>query len=110
MIIVGGGLSGLIAARDVLAAGYEPLILEADRRVGGRILTEDVDGVPLELGAQWIGDTHHRMGALASELGVGIYPQFEDGETSYESGGEVLRERVFYATYAAELRDHRAKR
>ena len=103
VIIVGGGLSGLIAARDVLAAGYEPLILEADRRVGGRILTEDVEGVPLELGAQWIGDTHHRMEALASELGVGIYPQFEDGETSYEFAGEVLRERAFYAKYADEL-------
>jgi len=101
VIIVGGGLSGLIAARDVLAAGYEPLILEADRRVGGRILTEDVEGVPLELGAQWIGDTHHRMEALASELGVGIYPQFEDGETSYEFAGEVLRERAVQAGHRA---------
>ena len=103
VIIIGAGLSGLIAARDVLAAGYEPLILEADQRVGGRILTQDVEGVPLELGAQWIGDTHHRMEALAAELGVDIYPQFEDGETSYEFAGEVLRERAFYARYAGEL-------
>ena len=43
------------------------------------------------------------MEALASELGVGIYPQFEDGETSYEFAGEVLRERAFYAKYADEL-------
>jgi monoamine oxidase len=103
VIIVGGGLSGLIAARDVLAAGYEPLVLEADQRVGGRILTEDAGGVPLELGAQWIGDTHHRMEALAAELGVGIYRQFEDGETSYEFAGEVLREQAFRARYADEL-------
>ena len=103
VIIVGAGLSGLIAARDVLTAGYEPLILEADQRVGGRILTEDVEGVPLELGAQWIGDTHHRMETLASELGVGIYPQFEDGETSYDFAGEVLREQAFHAKYADEL-------
>jgi monoamine oxidase len=47
--------------------------------------------VPLELGAQWIGDTHHRMEAPAAELGVGIYLQFEDGETSYEFAGEVVR-------------------
>lgn len=73
-------MSGLIAARDVLAARYEPLVLEAAPWVGGRILTEVIDGVPFELGTQWIGDTHHRMAALATELGVGIYPQFEEGE------------------------------
>ena len=59
--------------------------------------------MPLELGAQWIGDTHHRMEALAAELGVGIYRQFEDGETSYEFAGEVLREQAFRARYADEL-------
>ena len=70
VVIVGAGLSGMIAARRVLEAGLVPLVLEADDRVGGRILTEVVDGVPLELGAQWIGDTHERMFALAAELGV----------------------------------------
>ena len=72
----------------MLDAGREPLVLEADERIGGRILTEEVDGVPLELGAQWIGDTHHRMEALAEELGVKIYDQFEDGETTYEFAGK----------------------
>lgn len=103
VVIVGAGLSGLIAARDVLAAGYEPLVLEASARVGGRILTEVIDGVPFELGAQWIGDTHHRMAALAAKLDVGIYPQFEDGETTYEFAGEILREEAFHARYAGEL-------
>jgi monoamine oxidase len=103
VVIVGAGLSGLTAARDVLAAGYEPLVLEAAPRVGGRILTEDVEGVPFELGAQWIGDTHHRMAALATELGVGIYPQFEAGETTYEFAGEVLREQAFRARYGGGL-------
>ncbi|MDT5099441.1 MAG: monoamine oxidase [Mycobacterium sp.] len=43
----------MVAARRVLEAGLTPLVLEADERVGGRILTEEViAGVPVELGAQ----------------------------------------------------------
>jgi monoamine oxidase len=104
VVIVGAGLSGMIAARKVLEAGLQPLVLEADDRVGGRILTEVVEGVPLELGAQWIGDTHARMFALAAELGVQTFAQYDEGETSYQIGGsDVLREHDFHARYAAEL-------
>lgn len=105
VIVVGAGLSGMIAARELLAAGLQPLVLEADDRVGGRILTEHVlPGVPLELGAQWIGDTHERMFALAAELGVQTFEQYDEGETSYELGGSgVLREKDFHTRYADEL-------
>jgi monoamine oxidase len=104
VVIVGAGLSGLIAARDVLAAGREPLVLEANDRVGGRILTEEpIPGVPVELGAQWIGDTHHRMETLASDLGVQIFDQFDEGETTYEFAGEVLRQGEFHGRYGDEL-------
>jgi len=104
VIIVGGGLSGLIAARTLIAAGKEPLIIEADERIGGRILTnEAVPGINFELGAQWIGDTHYRMQALAEEFGVGIYEQFDEGESSYEMNGPVMRGDAFAAQYADEL-------
>ncbi len=104
VVIVGAGLSGLVAAREVLRSGREPLVLEAADRVGGRILTEEpVPGVFLDLGAQWIGDTHHRMRALAGELGVELYAQFEDGETSYEFGGTVLRGDAFDAQYGDDV-------
>ncbi|UXA17805.1 FAD-dependent oxidoreductase [Mycobacterium sp. SMC-4] len=107
VIVVGAGISGLIAARTVARAGLSPLILEADSRVGGRILTEEVlPGLPVELGAQWIGDTHQRMFALAAELGVDTYPQYDDGETSYElAGSGVLRQGEFHTRFAAELAD-----
>jgi monoamine oxidase len=105
VIIVGAGLSGMIAARKLLDAGLKPLILEADERVGGRILTQDViPGVPVELGAQWIGDTHERMFRLAAELGVETFAQYDEGETSYElAGSGVLRENEFHARFADEL-------
>ena len=107
VIIVGAGISGMIAARRVLEAGLTPLVLEADERVGGRILTEEViPGVPIELGAQWIGDTHQRMFRLAAELGVETYPQYDQGETSYELvGSGVLRENDFHARFALELKE-----
>ena len=97
----------MIAARKVLEAGLTPLILEADERVGGRILTQEaIPGVPVELGAQWIGDTHQRMFRLAAELGVETYPQYDKGETSYDlAGSGVLRENEFHARFAAELKE-----
>jgi monoamine oxidase len=105
VIVVGAGLSGMIAARKLLEAGLTPLILEADERVGGRILTQEViPGLPVELGAQWIGDTHARMFRLAAELGVETFAQYDDGETSYEKAGSgVLRENEFRARFADEL-------
>ncbi len=105
VIVVGAGISGMIAARTLLAAGLIPLVLEADDRVGGRILTEEaLPGLPVELGAQWIGDTHHRMFALAAELGVETFPQYDAGETSYELGSSgVLRQNEFHRRFGAEL-------
>lgn len=105
VIVVGAGLSGLYAAREVLRAGLEPLVLEADDRVGGRILTQQIaPGINVELGAQWIGDTHHRMRALAAELGVDTFAQFEEGEATYELlGVPVEREDTFHATHQQDL-------
>ena len=107
VVIVGAGISGMVAARRVLEAGLTPLVLEADERVGGRILTKEViAGVPVELGAQWIGDTHERMFRLAAELGVQTYPQYDEGETSYElAGSGVLRENEFHARFASERKE-----
>lgn len=104
VVIVGAGLSGLFAARQLLRVGLNPLVIEANDRVGGRILTEHVDGVSVELGAQWIGDTHERMFALAAELGVETFRQFDDGEATYEiAGSGVLRETEFHQRFSTEL-------
>jgi monoamine oxidase len=80
VLIVGAGLAGLTAARDLLAAGHSVLVLEARDRVGGRVVNQDIgDGKIVEMGGQWAGPTQDRLYALAAELGVPAYPTYDTG-------------------------------
>lgn len=52
VVIVGAGLAGLTAARDLSLAGRDVHIVEATERVGGRVRTDSVDGLLLDRGFQ----------------------------------------------------------
>ena len=55
VIVVGGGVSGLSAANVLCQSGqFDVTILEAEKRLGGRIHSIDFHGENIELGAQWI--------------------------------------------------------
>jgi len=78
--IVGAGLAGLVAARQLAAAGTRPLVVEARDRVGGRLLNEEIgDGKVVEVGGQWIGPTQDRIAALAAAVGVATFPTYDEG-------------------------------
>ena len=51
-IIVGAGISGLVAAIELERSGYAPIIFEATDRVGGRVKTDLESGFPLDHGFQ----------------------------------------------------------
>jgi monoamine oxidase len=86
--VVGAGLAGLVAARRLLAAGTEALVVEARERVGGRLLNEEIgDGKVVEVGGQWIGPTQERLAALAAELGVETFPTHDQGRHLIEMFG-----------------------
>jgi monoamine oxidase len=93
-VVVGAGLAGLMAARELVGAGREVLVIEARDRVGGRTLNEPIgDGKVVEVGGQWIGPTQDRLAALAAELGVETFPTHGTGENVIEHRGKLRRYR-----------------
>src|SRR5919206_1203167 len=90
--VVGAGLAGLTAARELSAAGASVTVLEARDRVGGRTLNHPLgDGQVVEVGGQWIGPTQDRLAALAREVGVETFPTHVDGERLIEFDGKLTR-------------------
>lgn len=94
VIVIGAGLSGLVAARRLAERGREVLVLEARNRVGGRISNVRLDdGTVIEAGAQWIGPGQDRIAALASELRVDTFRAHDRGDPLVELGGRLRRMR-----------------
>lgn len=66
-IVVGAGVSGLTAARQLTNAGRRVVVLEARDRVGGRVWTHRSDGLTTDLGASWIHGVNDCAVAAAAE-------------------------------------------
>jgi phytoene dehydrogenase-like protein len=54
VLVVGAGIAGLTVANALTHAGLECLVLEARDRIGGRLHTVDLGGLPVDLGGSWI--------------------------------------------------------
>ena len=89
VIVVGAGFAGLVAARTLVRAGASVSVLEARERVGGRTLSTELDGQVVDLGAQWIGDRHDKLRALADELGIVHFPQYAKGKKILDRGDKL---------------------
>ncbi len=81
-IVVGAGLSGLIAARNLHRSGHNILLIEARDRLGGRMYGQTLEsGQWIDFGGQWVGPTQDRFLALLDEYKVRRFPSPAQGKT-----------------------------
>ena len=74
VVIIGGGISGLSAAWALQKAGVDYVLLEASDRLGGKVLTEQVDGFVIEAGPDAFLTQKPGAINLARELGIDLIP------------------------------------
>jgi monoamine oxidase len=85
ILVIGAGMAGLIAARQLAEAGRKVLVLEARDRVGGRILTLRNEGEILELGAEFIHGRPPELWELIREAGLETYA-LDGKDVCYRNG------------------------
>jgi monoamine oxidase len=82
VIVIGGGLAGLTAARDLIVRGADVQVVEARERLGGRVWTihdKAFCDTPLELGGEFIDAGHEEIRALCHEFKLSLQPVLKHG-------------------------------
>jgi monoamine oxidase len=97
--VIGGGISGLAAAKKLKEKGFTVIVLEAQEKVGGRIRTDRSLGVDFDEGASWIhGPNGNPMTSLASQSGTNTFLTSDDSVEVFDTNGTAYSERVLTNT------------
>ncbi len=81
VVVIGAGISGLVATWRLIREGVDAVLLEARDRVGGRANSGTFNGESYDLGARWISPHAKQFRQLAHELGIQLTPQYIQGES-----------------------------
>ena len=87
VVVLGAGLAGLSAARDLVRGGADVLVLEARSRVGGRVEAMTLpDGRIVQLGGEVVGHAHTAYLELVERAGAVGRAQLRGGSRRAELG------------------------
>ncbi|PKI91609.1 protoporphyrinogen oxidase [Actinomycetales bacterium SN12] len=84
VVVVGGGIGGLVAARECAKVGMRVTLLEASEALGGSIRTAELGGIAIDAGAESFATRGGHVRALVDELGLA------DAVVSPQGGGAWL--------------------
>ncbi|MEM7081555.1 MAG: FAD-dependent oxidoreductase [Pseudomonadota bacterium] len=90
IVIVGAGSAGLYAAKTLIDAGYNVLIIEATDRIGGRVFSATLGDTRVELGAEehYLATGNNPVWpALTQEYGAQLYVEGYQGFEAYSMDG-----------------------
>src|SRR3954464_49690 len=101
VVVVGGGIAGLVTARELSRSGFAWVVLEAGERLGGRVFTDHRLGRDLEIGGDWLhwvqphawaGGTPARRGGAPRPRPGGLGgPRARRPEEAYWLAGDEVR-------------------
>ncbi len=101
ILIIGAGIAGLAAARQLKSSSFQVTVLEGRNRIGGRIYTDRTPGLPIDLGASWIhGINNNPIGKLAQDFKINIQKTNYDNNRTYGSKGELINEPERESSYS----------
>ncbi|KAJ6391967.1 hypothetical protein OIU77_025847 [Salix suchowensis] len=86
VIVIGGGIAGVAAARALHDASFQVVLLESRDRLGGRVHTDFSFGFPVDLGASWLHGVckENPLAPLIGRLGLPLYRTSGDNSVLYD--------------------------
>jgi monoamine oxidase len=85
VIVIGAGFAGLAAACKLKERNFDVTVLESKNRIGGRVFSHQVNkDLVVELGAEWVGNSHSRIHELCDELKLELFNNQMDTSLLYK--------------------------